>query len=98
MSCKQLIINPGSTSTKLALYDGAEKVVQQTIEHRPEELQGFADPADLVLDIFVQMDLKGNLGFAEQNAAETVALFGDRYGMSAFRGCQRGLHACNTAT
>ena len=48
MSEKLLIINPGSTSTKLALYDGSAKVVQQTIEHRPKELQGFAGLADQV--------------------------------------------------
>ena len=42
MGFQQLIINPGSTSTKLALYDGKERVVQENIEHRPEELQGYA--------------------------------------------------------
>lgn len=41
MCYQQLIINPGSTSTKLALYDGKERVVQENIEHHPEELQGY---------------------------------------------------------
>ena len=42
MGYQQLIINPGSTSTKLALYDGKERVVQENIGHRPEELQKYA--------------------------------------------------------
>lgn len=42
MGLQQLIINPGSTSTKLALYDGKERLVQENIAHRPEKLQGYA--------------------------------------------------------
>ena len=48
MSILQLIINPGSTSTKLALYDGEQKVLQTSIEHRAEELIGFEHIADQV--------------------------------------------------
>ncbi|MBR6376642.1 MAG: butyrate kinase [Oscillospiraceae bacterium] len=48
MAQLQLIINPGSTSTKLALYDGAEKLVQQSVEHKPEELLQFENIADQV--------------------------------------------------
>ena len=41
-SCKakdeylQLIINPGSTSTKLAIFKGAQKLVQNNLEHDAE--------------------------------------------------------------
>ncbi len=32
MGYKQLIINPGSTSTKIALYDGENKIIQENVE------------------------------------------------------------------
>ncbi|NBI62591.1 butyrate kinase [Clostridiales bacterium] len=38
MSIKQLIINPGSTSTKLAVYEDKEEILQKTIVHQAEEL------------------------------------------------------------
>lgn len=38
MKYKQLIINPGSTSTKLAVYQDQEKLCQETIDHPSEEL------------------------------------------------------------
>ncbi len=48
MSCLQLIINPGSTSTKLALYDGEEKLLQSSIEHKAEDLHRFEKIGDQV--------------------------------------------------
>lgn len=48
MGYKQLIINPGSTSTKLALYDGKEKVVQENVEHDAAQMQKFDCIADQV--------------------------------------------------
>ena len=48
MSLLQLIINPGSTSTKLALYDADRKLVQTNIDHRREELLAFDKLADQV--------------------------------------------------
>ena len=48
MSCLQLIINPGSTSTKLAVYDGEQKLVQSSVEHKPEQLLQFETIADQV--------------------------------------------------
>lgn len=41
MAYKQLIINPGSTSTKLAYYVGEEKTVQENISHDAAEMQQF---------------------------------------------------------
>ena len=38
MTYKLLIINPGSTSTKLAIYENENKVVQENIEHDAAEL------------------------------------------------------------
>ncbi len=37
---KIFALNPGSTSTKIALYAGGEPVFIRTLEHRPEELGG----------------------------------------------------------
>ena len=51
-SCKakdeylQLIINPGSTSTKLAIFKGAQKLVQNNLEHDTEVLKQFDKIAD----------------------------------------------------
>jgi butyrate kinase len=42
----QLIINPGSTSTKISLYERTQEVSTQLIEHTPEDLSLFASIAD----------------------------------------------------
>ena len=44
----QLIINPGSTSTKLALYREKEKLLQESIEHTPDDLLPYETIADQV--------------------------------------------------
>jgi len=38
---KLLAINPGSTSTKIAVYDGLEPMISQTLRHQAEELAPF---------------------------------------------------------
>ena len=48
MGYKQLIINPGSTSNKLALYNGAEKIVQENMEHDAAQMQKFERIADQI--------------------------------------------------
>ena len=45
---KLLIINPGSTSTKLALYDGAKKLLQENLEHDAAALQQYHGIGDQV--------------------------------------------------
>ena len=66
MSYLQLIINPGSTSTKLALYDGAEKRLQSSIEHKPDQLLKYEKIGDqvpfrlaLIRDFMKQNEIKG---------------------------------------
>ncbi len=66
MSYLQLIINPGSTSTKLALYDGDQKVLQSSIEHKPEQLLAFETIGDqvpfrleLIREFMKQYEIKG---------------------------------------
>ena len=38
MSYKILAINPGSTSTKIALYEDEERILNSTLNHPAEEL------------------------------------------------------------
>ncbi|NOY87771.1 MAG: butyrate kinase, partial [FCB group bacterium] len=46
MANKMLIINPGSTSTKVALFDGNDKIAEEIIRHDGEELARFDNVAD----------------------------------------------------
>ena len=41
-----LAINPGSTSTKLALYKNEERLFAETIDHSPEEIAGWKNTRD----------------------------------------------------
>ncbi len=41
-----LAINPGSTSTKIAVYDGTNRILEQSISHSTDELGQFADMMD----------------------------------------------------
>jgi butyrate kinase len=41
-----IIINPGSTSTKVALFDGAKKVAEEGVSHDSKELAKFDNVAD----------------------------------------------------
>lgn len=46
---KSLIINPGSTSTKIAVYEDTNMVWLESIEHKPEEIRQFAQIFDQLL-------------------------------------------------
>jgi len=41
-----LILNPGSTSTKIALYDGEKQIFTKSVRHSQEELEKFASIVD----------------------------------------------------
>ncbi|MGI6362001.1 MAG: butyrate kinase [Bacillota bacterium] len=43
---KILVINPGSTSTKIAVYNDQDQVFVETIDHDPQELKKFKAVAD----------------------------------------------------
>ncbi len=45
-SYKILAINPGSTSTKIAVFSGVEAVFTQNVSHEASELAGFAEVSD----------------------------------------------------
>ena len=65
----QLIINPGSTSTKLALYRGEEKIVQENIVHESAQLA-------LYKDLYDQTDMRMACirDFLARNAIEERSL------------------------
>lgn len=67
MSYRILAINPGSTSTKYAVYDDENVVISQSIQHSPEELAPFHKASDqlewrrdLVLDALKKHDIDVN--------------------------------------
>ena len=46
MSYRILAINPGSTSTKIAVYEDDQPILEKTLRHSPEELAPFPDIID----------------------------------------------------
>ncbi|WPC41699.1 butyrate kinase [Clostridium sp. JS66] len=42
MSYKLLILNPGSTSTKIGVYDGENQILEETLRHSSEEIEKYA--------------------------------------------------------
>ena len=46
MSFKVLAINPGSTSTKVALYEDERPLFELTLRHSAEEIAKFANVAE----------------------------------------------------
>ena len=43
---KILVLNPGSTSTKIAFFEGSQELWKESISHSREELSGYADVCD----------------------------------------------------
>ncbi|QUH19373.1 butyrate kinase [Alkaliphilus sp. B6464] len=71
MSHKILAINPGSTSTKIALYSGESMVFTKTIDHSPEELNKFnniADQFDYRKNMILEVLKKGGCELTELSA------------------------------
>ena len=61
---KILVINPGSTSTKMAVFDDETSVLVRNIVHSPDDLAGFDDVIEqqdyrrqLVLDELQKADI-----------------------------------------
>ncbi len=44
--CKVLVINPGSTSTKIALYEEENRIFQRTVDHPMEEINRYETVMD----------------------------------------------------
>jgi len=65
---KQLIINPGSTSTKIAVFEDEKSVFEKTLRHSNEELSIYHNVADqfefrkqLILEALKENDIELNL-------------------------------------
>ncbi|MCL2375295.1 MAG: butyrate kinase [Firmicutes bacterium] len=59
-----LSINPGSTSTKIAVYDNEERVFQENIKHTTEELSAFqklTDQFDVRQDVILKVLKQQNI-------------------------------------
>jgi butyrate kinase len=46
MNPRILVINPGSTSTKVSLFEGDQEIFSETIQHKVEELSRFNKASD----------------------------------------------------
>ena len=58
MSYKILIINPGSTSTKIGVYEDETQVMEETLRHSTEEIAQYAtiyDQKDFRKEIIVNL-------------------------------------------
>lgn len=69
MSYKILAINPGSTSTKIALYEDEKEVFCKTLDHPAEEIEKYSKVAD-------QFDMRKEivLSFLKENGYEVSEL------------------------
>ena len=71
---KLLIINPGSTSTKIAVYDGEEQLFVESISHTTEDLAKYdslADQFDFRKELV--LDAMKNHGISEKDLTAIVA-------------------------
>jgi len=68
---KILVINPGSTSTKIAVYENEHPVAEEYVHHKPDE---FKDCADMLRNnaccVYDPMDLGIAVGSAVSIAAD----------------------------
>lgn len=89
-SYKVLAINPGSTSTKIGLFQNEECIFKTTIEHSPEELAPFkeiSDQKDFRLNVLIKV--------LEENKVDldTIDAFAGRGG--GLVGCPGGTYLIN---
>lgn len=74
MGYKLLIINPGATSTKLAIYEDTTKIYQENVEHKAEELAPYKTiPEEIPFRMEV---IRGFLKRAKVKATEFSAVVG----------------------
>ena len=83
---KLLIINPGSTSTKLALYDGAKKLLQENLEHDAAALQQYHGIGDQVpMRLAVIRDFLDRSGVHPEELAAVIGRGGLVFGLKTDR-------------
>ena len=67
MSIKSLIINPGSTSTKIGVFEDETLLFEETLRHSTEEIAQYASIVDqkdfrknIILDLMKEKDFDMN--------------------------------------
>ncbi|MDD4565553.1 MAG: butyrate kinase [Eubacteriales bacterium] len=71
MSYRILVINPGSTSTKVAVYAGREKIYAENIKHPQEEIAAFSkinDQKEYRIDLIYNTLSQGNIKLSDIDA------------------------------
>ena len=71
MSYKLLIINPGSTSTKIAVYEDEKEIFEETLRHSSEEIGEFKhilDQKSFRTDIILEILKQKKIDIKEMNA------------------------------
>ncbi|MCG8571388.1 MAG: butyrate kinase [Spirochaetes bacterium] len=83
-----LVLNPGSTSTKVALFDGDKEVLAETIRHSAEDISGFKKIID-------QKDFRYNVikKFISENGITNVKAVVGRGGL--IRPVESGVYEVN---
>ena len=69
MTYRILAINPGSTSTKIAVYDGEEQILVKTIDHPAEEIAKY----NTIQDQF-EMRKEAVLNILKENSIDLKSL------------------------
>lgn len=71
MTYKLLVINPGSTSTKIAVYEDKKEIFEETLRHQTEEIQKYptiADQLDFRKELILEILAKNNFDIKQLNA------------------------------
>ena len=71
MSYKLLIINPGSTSTKIGVYEDEKQLFEETLRHSTEEISKYAtiyDQKDFRKEVILSVLKQNNFDIKELNA------------------------------
>ena len=70
MSYKILVINPGSTSTKIGVYEDETLLFEETLRHSTEEIAKYAtivDQKDFRKELIVDILAKNSIDIKSQN-------------------------------
>ena len=89
MSIKSLIINPGSTSTKIGVFEDETLLFEETLRHSTEEIAQYASIVDqkdfrknIILDLMKEKDfdklaneIEKNMDVLEEDLSELTEEF-----------------------
>ena len=87
---KVLTINPGSTSTKIALFEGEECLYSQTVSHEAKELEQYASMSEQLpyrRDTVLNLLKEAGIGLEEVDVfvgrgGGLIAMEGGTYGVT----------------